>query len=125
MGGKSDEWELVRFCNKLDTNVVGGASRLLKAFIKDNSPKNIISYADRRWSQGELYTTLGFDFIHNSKPNYWYIINDIREYRFKYRKSELVKCGFDSGLSEHQIMLSNKRYRIYGCGNMKFSLSIY
>ena len=125
MGGKSDEWELVRFCNKLDTNVIGGASRLLKAFIKENSPKNIISYADRRWSQGELYATLGFDFIHNSKPNYWYIINDIREYRFKYRKSELVKSGFDSGLSEHQIMLSNKRYRIYDCGNMKFSLSIY
>jgi hypothetical protein len=124
MGGKSDEWELTRFCNKLDTNVIGGASKLLKYFIKNYQPNEIISYADRRWSQGELYETLGFDFIHNSKPNYWYINNDVREYRFKYRKSELVKNGYDENKSERQIMFELKKYRIYDCGNKLFKLSL-
>ncbi len=36
MGGKTDEWELNRFCNKLNTNVIGSASKLLKNFIKIN-----------------------------------------------------------------------------------------
>lgn len=125
MGGKKDDWELVRFCNKLNTSVIGGASKLLKHFIKVHKPDNIISYADRRWSQGDLYNKMGFTFTHHSKPNYWYITNDIREYRFKYRKSELVRSGSDASLSERQIMLNNKRYRIYDCGNTKFTLNLY
>ena len=69
-----------------------------------------------------MYETLGFDFIHNSKPNYWYVNNDVREYRFKYRKSELVKNGYDKNKSEKQIMFELKKYRIYDCGNKLFKL---
>ena len=125
MGGKSDDWELVRFCNKLDTTVHGGASKLLKYFIKTYQPKEVISYADRRWSQGRMYESLGFDFIHDSIPNYWYINGAIREYRFKYRKSKLINLpNYSDNLSEHEIMLLNKRYRIYDCGNKKYKLTI-
>ncbi len=123
MGGKTNEWELTRFCNKLDTNIIGGASKLLKYFIKNYKPNRIISYADRRWSNGDLYDKLGFEFIHDSKPNYWYINNDIREYRFKYRKSELIKFGYDSNKSEKEIMFELKKYRIYDCGNKKYILN--
>ena len=120
----NDKYELLRFCNKLDTNVIGGASRLLKYFIKNYSPNEIISYADRRWSQGELYEKLGFNFIHNSKPNYWYINGKSREYRFKYRKSELISDGYDSNKTEKEIMFNRGIYRIYDCGNKKYSITI-
>jgi hypothetical protein len=126
MGGISKEgsYELFRFCNKLDTTVIGGADKLLKHFIKTYNPKEIISYADRRWSQGGLYEKLGFTHIHDSKPNYWYIIGTNREYRFKYRKDVLVKEGFDPSKTEHQIMLERGINRIYDCGNKKYVLSI-
>jgi hypothetical protein len=67
-------YELLRFCNKLNCSVIGGADKLLKHFIKEYNPKEIISYADRRWSQGDLYSNLGFTEITKNKPNYWYII---------------------------------------------------
>src|SRR5690606_8212220 len=62
LGSSSKEgvYEMYRFCNKLNTTVVGGASKLLKYFINEYKPKEIVSYADRRWSQGELYEKLGF-----------------------------------------------------------------
>jgi hypothetical protein len=120
MGGDSNQYELLRFCNKLNTTVIGGADKLLKHFIKTYNPKEIISYADRRWSQGDLYKKLGFTHIHDSKPNYFYIINKKREYRFKYRKDVLVKEGFDASKSEHHIMLDRGLYRIYDCGNKKY-----
>ena len=60
MGGKENEYELVRFCNKLNTSVIGGADKLLQYFIRTYQPKEIISYADRRWSQGRLYDKLKF-----------------------------------------------------------------
>jgi hypothetical protein len=120
MGGNSDQWELIRFCNKLDTTVIGGASKLLKYFIKTYEPNEIISYADRRWSNGGLYDSLGFDYSHDSKPNYWYVIGQERKHRFNFRKDKLIREGFDSSKSEHEIMLERGIYRIYDCGTMCF-----
>ncbi len=124
LGSKSTEntYELVRFCNKLNTSVVGGADKLLKHFIKTYNPKQIISYADRRWSQGGLYDKLGFIFIHNSKPNYYYINGLKRQYRFGFRKSILVKQGYDLNKTAKQIMLDRGIYRIYDCGTKRYEL---
>ena len=125
LNSKSEEgkYELFRFCNKLNTTVIGGANKLLKYFIGIYNPKEIISYADRRWSTGNLYEKLGFSFIHNSEPNYFYILNNKREYRFKYRKDVLVKNGFDKDKTEKEIMLERGIYRIYDSGNKKYVLS--
>ena len=123
MGKKSTnagEYELLRFCNKLNTNVIGGASKLFKYFIKDYSPKEITTYADRSISKGQLYNTLGFTFDGKTDPNYYYIIDGIRHHRFNFRKDKLVKEGFDANKTEHDIMLERKIYRIYDSGNLKF-----
>jgi hypothetical protein len=125
LGGNSNQFELLRFCNKLESIVIGGADKLLKYFIKTYNPKEIISYADRRWSQGGLYDKLNFIKTHNSQPNYWYINNNRREYRFGYRKSILVKKGFNPNKTEHQIMLDRKIYRIYDCGNIAYKKTLY
>ena len=116
IGSGKIEWELLRFCNKMDTRVVGGASKLLKHFIKTYNPNEIISYADKRWSDGNLYEVLGFQKYNESKPNYFYIINGKREYRFNYRKSILVKQGYDPNKTEKQIMEERGIPRIYDCG---------
>ena len=110
------KYELLRFCNKLNTVVIGGASKLFNYFIKKYNPESIVSYADRRWSQGNLYEKLGFELYNESKPNYYYIINDVRKNRFNFRKSILIKNGFDKNKSEHEIMLNRGIYRIYDCG---------
>ena len=34
--------------------------KLLKAFIKEVQPDDIMSYADLEWSEGNVYKTLGF-----------------------------------------------------------------
>ena len=122
MGQKSTEgtYEMLRFCNKLNTNVIGGASRLFKYFINQYKPIEVISYADRSWSSGDLYEKLEFKLIHKTKPNYYYIIGGIRKYRFNYRKDILIKEGFDPNKTEHEIMLDRKIYRIYDSGNLKF-----
>lgn len=115
-------WELLRFCNSLNTTVIGGASRLLKHFITVVKPSRIVTYADKRWSDGNLYFKLGFHHKWDSKPNYHYVINGRREPRFKYRKGELIKQGFDNTKSEHEIMMERKIYRIYDCGSIVFEM---
>ena len=123
MGKKTtndDEYELLRFCNKLNTNVVGGASKLFKYFIRNYKPKEITTYADRSHSNGNLYEQLGFEYIGKTQPNYYYIIDGIRKHRFNFRKDVLIKEGFDSNKTEHQIMIDRNIFRIYDSGNLKF-----
>jgi len=126
MGSVSTEgvYEMLRFCNKMGYHIPGAASRLFKYFVKHYNPVKVISYCDRRWSKGNLYEKLGFRMSHVSQPNYWYIdpTYSFREYRFKYRKSELPKLleYFDPTLTEQQNMIGNGFGIIYDCGNYVF-----
>jgi len=115
-----DEYELLRFCNRLNTNVIDSRDKLFKYFVKNYSPKMIITYSDRSWDTGDLYRKLGFEFIGKTQPNYYYVIDRIKHHRFNYRKDKLIKEGFDKNKSEHEIMLGRGIYRIYDSGNLKF-----
>lgn len=124
MGGKKDEWELNRFVNKINTNIIGAASKLLNSFIKLYKPKKIISYSDIRLFDGKMYDKLNFKMVSQSKPNYWYVIGDKRHYRFNFNKTNLIKEGYDSSKTEKEIMFGRKIYRIYDCGNIRWELTI-
>ena len=66
------EWELSRFANKKGVNVVGGFSKLLNWF-RENYDGNIVSYADRRYSNGNVYLKNGFEIIRVNSPSYYYV----------------------------------------------------
>jgi hypothetical protein len=117
---KNNEWELLRFCNKINTSVIGAASKLFKFFIKKYNPKKILSYSDNRYFNGNLYDKLGFDFVSNTVPNYYYVIKNKKYHRYNFRKDKLVKDGYDINKTEKEIMLERKIYRIYDCGNKKW-----
>ena len=108
-------WNLSRFCNKIDTSVIGGSSKILSHFIKIHKPSRIVSYADRDWSTGDLYYKLGFNKVCERKPDYKYIINRIRVNKSRYRKSNLK-----TELSESKYMMSKSINRIWDCGKIKF-----
>ncbi len=64
--------QLIRFCNKNGTTVVGGLSKLIAHFIKIHNPEDIMSYADLDWSNGNSYTRLGFYKIGILEPQTFY-----------------------------------------------------
>jgi hypothetical protein len=114
-------YEMYRFCNKKNITVVGGAGKLLKYFIKLENPSEIISYADRRWSIGNLYSMLGFKLIKKTSPNVWYVNNSKREHRFNYTRTKLIKYTGRTDNTEDLIDLL-KLKRIFDSGNLKYSL---
>lgn len=115
-----DCYELIRFCSKKFTNVIGGASRLFSFFNKNYSPKLIISYSDKSRSSGNLYKILGFTAVHDTKPNYFYTRGGQRFNRFKFRKSELIKLGAKDTDTEKDFMKNLGYNRVYNCGCTKF-----
>lgn len=119
---KEYEWELIRYCSK--GTVVGGASKLLKYFERNYKPKSLISYADMNWSNGNLYSTIGFNYEGMTEPGYFYYdpVNEVRISRQKCQKHKLVKLGYDSNKTETIICTEDLGYyKIYDSGNLIYS----
>ena len=122
------QFELIRFSNKINTNIVGGFSKLLKHFLNDVNPKELVTYADMRWSGMDYLDTVycknGFTFDGYTKPNYFYVDKKkylVRINRLNFTKQKLVKRGFDCNKTEKQIMFDNGFDIIWDCGSMRFS----
>ena len=124
---EKDLYELYRLCTKSGIQIIGGASKLFKRFIRDFKPKRVISYANKEISNGKVYESLGFSKEKDSKPGYSYLIRGeaTRQNRFKFTKQRIDD---GSGRTEEQIMREDyKASRCYDCGQMRFiwSYDIY
>ncbi len=115
------EWELVRFCNKLNHTVMGSFNRLMNKFITDNNPKSITSYSDNDLFNGKSYKEFTMLLIKESL-NYWWCDGQIRHNRWKFRKDELVRKGNDRSLSGTEIMIKNGYFRCWGSGTSKWEI---
>lgn len=113
----SIKYELIRLCTLKNITVVGGASKLIKSMGCD-----IISYANKRWSYGNVYNKIGFEYIGDSKPCYWYYKNNKIFHRSSFMKHLLKEKleYYDENLSESINMFNNNYLKYWDCGNMVF-----
>ena len=118
--------ELLRFCTKLNTSVVGGCSKLFKYYVRNFPFHSIISYSDFARTSGSIYSKLGFEFEHLSTPGYmWvHISNDTYLTRVACQKQNISDtfddCDIDLSMTESQIMTSLNYVRIYDSGACKW-----
>ena len=123
---KEYDFELTRFANKLNYNIVGSFSKLLSYFTKSVDFNSLISYADRRWSdRNNVYERNGFILVSETEPSPWYIDHKsfFRNYRFSFRKGVLEQKLkiFDKSLTEWENMQLNGYDRIWDCGTFKYA----
>ena len=122
------EWEMLRFCSKLNTSTVGSANKILSHFRRTYNPKSIISYANKRFSSGHLYDTLNFKKIRDTEPSYFYVKRD-NYYNLLHRSSFTKKRALkmfaensDLSMTEWEIMQHNNYDKIYDCGTSVYGL---
>ncbi len=114
---KKYNWEITRFANKLDTQVMGAFNKLFKYFLTNYSG-SIITYSDRRWFNGDIYRNNGFTYIGNSQSGYFYTDGFSRINRLQCQKHKLKNRlkSFDETLTEKENMENNRFFRIWDCG---------
>ena len=115
---KNYDIEILRFCNKKDTVVIGGLSKLVSRI-----SGKIISYCDLRFSFGLGYLFSGFKMVNISHPNYYYMSDYNSRYnRLQFQKHKLPNLleNFDPTLTEWENMQLNGYDRIWDCGNLVF-----
>lgn len=121
---KAGVWELSRFCTDVNYRIPGIASKLLQHFKRTQEWSEIYSYADKRWSVGNMYTKLGFSQCPDTPLNYFYVVDGIRKHRWNYRKDTLKDKlqNFDPTVTEYQNMVDHGYWRVWDCGSKKFSM---
>lgn len=117
------EWELIRACSKKYLTVVGGFSKLLKQFTNKYSG-DIITYANRSYSSGDVYVKNGFTELGNSPPNYKYLklnsFDVVSRYEAQKHKLSNIIENFDNSLTEKQNMINNGYRILWDSGNKAF-----
>jgi hypothetical protein len=111
--------EIARFANALNTVVVGSLSKLLKEAIKTldlSQMHGIMTYADRRFGEGNGYGKVGFSYYGDTGIDYWYTDGVKRINRFSVKAKD--------GISEREVAKSMNVGRIYGCGSNIWILEI-
>lgn len=119
---KNDEFILNRYATAF--KVPGGFTKLLNHFQRSHTWTKIISFADLRWSEGNLYENTGWTLEKTLPPDYYYVVGNDTVHKFNYRRKNLPKLltTFDPTLSETENTTNNGIPRIYNCGLNKYVL---
>ena len=102
------EWELLRFCCRLGTNVIGGESRLFKHAVKDYEMTSIQSFCNRSKFLGTGYEKIGFSHVRDTDPGYVWVRPDDGDVLTRYRTQ--MK-------HENSVMKANGYLKVFDCGN--------
>lgn len=64
-------FELVRFATLMNFNIQGAFTKLLKHFIHDKKPGNIMTYVDKDWSDGLNFHKFGFEITSETQAMFY------------------------------------------------------
>lgn len=122
-----DVWEVYRYAST--GVVVGGFSRMLKAFLRDVRPTEVVSYCDLRYGTGGLYKAAGFTLESITSPDYWWVppgkcqrIPRYQTQKHKLKAHPVLKNFYEEGMTERQVCEAAGWKRIYGVGSQKWVL---
>lgn len=110
---KDKKLELIRMATSLNTQVLGGFSKLL------SNVDECESYVDRRIYNGSGYVSSGWTLLNKTKNGYYYTDFAHRYPRQMFMKKNMQKMWPDVNieLREEDICRQHGLYQIYNCGN--------
>ena len=113
------EYELLRFCNKINHKVVNAEETLFNTFVNDCNPSIVTFNADRRWHQDDFVSKINFHLSYKSKPTYYYVVGNERKDKSLFTKEKLIKnYNCPKNMPKQDFIKSKKWYKIYNCGNI-------
>lgn len=120
---EKQNFNLVRLASKLNTHIVGGASKLFKHFCRNHKFDLVNTFADLSLFDGNVYEHLGFKKIKEIPIDYSYVYKGKRRHKFGFRRKRLQSLldNFDETKSELWNTQNNGIYRIYDCGKNKYT----
>ena len=127
---KDRQWTLSRYATRV--SVVGAASRLFKAFVKEYDPDTVKSFSDNRLFSGGMYEQLGFTLEEEVGADYqvWSPKIGLRpksHYQRRHIPKRLIEHSSNSSFdpdsdlrTEGEMTYAMGAGRIYDCGKKRW-----
>jgi hypothetical protein len=118
---------LTRLCFKLGHQIIGGSSKLFKFcvdYCKENKIKNIISWSDNRWSDGNIYKNLGFNLDSQTRPDYSYVNMSNPKKRISKQSQKKNSTECPKGMTEKEWADTRGLSRIWDCGKTRWIFNV-
>lgn len=121
---KSAAYELIRYCQLLNTQVVGAFGKLLAAVKECIKTGTLISYTDNRIFTGKSYLHHGFQLQRVNKPGFYWTDYTTRFNRQTFQKHKLIeKHAGEKSKTAAEIMATLRYDRVWDCGQSVYELS--
>ena len=120
---RSYEW--IRYASLPGVRVSGGMGKLLKAFIEDVQPDDIMSYADLEWSEGAVYEQLGFGLEGRKDPVMFEIDSQWKRSPVKLGMTDTDNKPGMPGLDVIAGLTGNLFYMNFGSNKYRLKLTEY
>jgi len=104
-GEQVASYELIRYASLPGTRVCGGMGKLLRAFVREVGPGDIMTYADLDWGFGGGYESIGFHMLGQTPPLTFWVDAD---------SGLRVRTSFSTGPA------SARERMVFTAGNMKY-----
>ena len=119
-------YELCIYCIKDDYSIIGGYDKMHKYFEDEYYPIEIISYSNNDYFSGNIQKNLGYQYVDQIEPSYFWFLNG-KEVSGEYYQLEYLKekypdlyeeaCIESSSSIEDYIMIKLNARKVYRCGN--------
>ncbi len=112
---RSCEW--IRYASLPGVRVAGGMGKMLKAFVREVRPDDIMSYADREWTDGSVYEKLHF-VREGFRPPVMFLIDRVTFVRSRMLRKHSGPDAADASVHESDgghffhINLGSIKYRL-------------
>lgn len=124
---KNYDYELLRLCSLKGLKIVGGASKLFKAFLQEHPDSSVISYCDRSKFLGAVYTKIGMKYERFTLPNKVWSKDDKRITQNLLNQrgfDQLFGANYGKGTSNEELMIADGWLPVYDCGQLVYTYNI-
>lgn len=122
----NNSWYLERYAAVQGERVQGGCGKILAYFKAKYNPSLIRTFADLRWSIGNMYTKLGFTEVKRTGPIYWYVKHGgserIHRFNLRKHKKHMFTKVYDVSMTESQLAMHNGYDKVWDCGQIVYEL---
>lgn len=118
--GHANELILSRLCFGDNIRVIGGSKRLFRhlcQYARDHSYKQIKTWSDNRWTNGDVYAHLGMTLEADTKPDYFYVDTHNPRCRLSKQSQRKKTTNCPNNTTEYDWALQRGLSRIWDCGH--------
>lgn len=93
MGKAYRSAELIRYACKCNYLVSGGLSKMIRAYLRNVVPDDLVTYTDSDYAFGSGFERLGFQFVKDLAPNSFYLDSESNRIYLKQKRNNLCECS--------------------------------